>query len=78
VKVRVKARKSFLLHLLDCHQKAWFRFRVDLPTSNDPIKKNSSQACPAAWEFISSRYTQATITVLRKLFFLNIEIFLRG
>lgn len=35
--------ESFLLlgpFYVGCHQKEWPRFRVGLPTSNDPIKKN--------------------------------------
>lgn len=41
------------------HEKVWPRFKVDLPTSDDLINKNLSQACPAAWVLVNSRCGQA-------------------
>lgn len=43
-----RASTSFLCALfIGCHWEVWYRFEVGLPTSNDPLKKNSTQVYPA-------------------------------
>jgi hypothetical protein len=47
--------ESFLLlgpFYVGCHQKEWPRFRVGLPTSNDPIKKNFLHLHPTTCLFL--------------------------
>jgi hypothetical protein len=48
---QAKSKFFFPLSFVGCHQKVWPRFIVWLPTSNDPVKKNTSQMCPVAWVF---------------------------
>ena len=57
--IRQRASSSFF-HVLyiSCNQKVWPRFKVNLPTPNDSIKKNPSQACPVPLVSVNSRCSQ--------------------
>jgi hypothetical protein len=49
---------SSMSFYVGCHRKAWPRYRVGLPNSNDLIKKCPSQLCPAVWVLVNSRCSQ--------------------
>jgi hypothetical protein len=56
---RQSVRASFF-HVLYIggHQKMWPRFKVNLPTSNDPVKKSLLQVYTESWVLVNSRCSQ--------------------